>query len=276
MRRSKITTQQIIQDFQQIHGDTYDYSKVEYNTMHKKVIIICQEHGEFLQTPNAHIRQKQGCNKCCINNRTQNQKDTTESFINKSKQIHGNRYDYTLTEYGSNAHDKVKIICKEHGVFEQTPNAHLCKKGCMLCVRKVCKNQKVLKLTLLEKFIINASKLHNNKYDYSKFLVQNAKQKGIIICPTHGEFLMNINNHISGKQKCKKCIEKKSCYYNIITAEKNKTIWSSISAILYVVILTDGVNEWLKIGVSKRKLSNRPFVDWEIVEEILKIRKIIK
>lgn len=136
MRRSKITTQQIIQDFQQIHGDTYDYSKVEYNTMHKKVIIICQEHGEFLQTPNAHIRQKQGCNKCCINNRTQNQKDTTESFINKSKQIHGNRYDYTLTEYGSNAHDKVKIICKEHGVFEMSPNSHLIGSNCPQCSKR--------------------------------------------------------------------------------------------------------------------------------------------
>ena len=196
MRRSKITTQQIIQDFQQIHGDTYDYSKVEYNTMHKKVIIICQEHGEFLQTPNAHIRQKQGCNKCCINNRTQNQKDTTESFINKSKQIHGNRYDYTLTEYGSNAHDKVKIICKIHGVFNQEPSNHLKGSGCPNCTYNIGNT---------EKFIKKSSLIHNNKYDYSLVKYTQNKKPVKIICPLHGVFEQTPDKHSNRKHGCPNC-----------------------------------------------------------------------
>ena len=65
-RRSKITNQQIIQDFNLIHGNKYDYSLVEYSTMHNKVKIICPIHGEFQQTPNAHMRQKQGCKKCAL------------------------------------------------------------------------------------------------------------------------------------------------------------------------------------------------------------------
>ena len=48
----------------EVHGDRYDYSKVEYVKMHDKVIIICSYHGEFTQTPHAHTRQKQGCPIC--------------------------------------------------------------------------------------------------------------------------------------------------------------------------------------------------------------------
>jgi len=180
----------------------------------------------------------------------------TEYFINKAKEIHGDRYDYSLVNYIK--HDnKITIICPIHGIFSQTPNAHLSKKGCKKCGYRTSLKEKPIRLSLLDNFLINANKIHSNKYDYSKFLVNNAKTKGIIICPTHGEFLMNINNHISGKQKCKKCIEKKSCYYNIENAVKYEQEWSNTPAILYVVLLTNGVDNWLKIGVSRRKLSNR-------------------
>lgn len=57
---------------------------------------------------------------------------TTENFIEKAKQIHGNKYDYSLVEYKNNK-TKVKIICPIHGVFEQTPNCHLSLQGCPKC-----------------------------------------------------------------------------------------------------------------------------------------------
>ena len=38
------------------HGNKYDYSKVEYVNSQTKVCIICPEHGEFWQTPSAHVR----------------------------------------------------------------------------------------------------------------------------------------------------------------------------------------------------------------------------
>lgn len=137
MRRSKITTEQIIENFRSIHGDMYNYDLVEYKTMHTKVVIQCSIHGEFKQTPNAHIRQNQGCPKCAITYNVQKQKDTTKDFILKAKEIHGNRYDYSKVEYGNNAHDKVIIICKEHGEFLMSPNSHLSKKSnCIKCARK--------------------------------------------------------------------------------------------------------------------------------------------
>ena len=49
---------------------------------------------------------------------------TTKKFIDKAKNIHKDKYDYSLVEY-INSKTKVKIICKEHTVFEQKPNTFI-------------------------------------------------------------------------------------------------------------------------------------------------------
>ena len=48
----------------EVHGDKYDYSKVEYTKALNKVTIICPTHGEFEQTPSSHISAAQGCPMC--------------------------------------------------------------------------------------------------------------------------------------------------------------------------------------------------------------------
>lgn len=55
-------------------------------------------------------------------------------------------------------------------------------------------------------FLKHAKKIHNNIYDYSKFVYIHSKIKSIIICPIHGEFLQSPNNHISKKQNCPRCV----------------------------------------------------------------------
>lgn len=64
----KLTTEQFIEKAKIIHGDKYDYSKVEYKNTDTKVCIICPEHGEFWQTPYKHIKRQQGCSKCKMSN----------------------------------------------------------------------------------------------------------------------------------------------------------------------------------------------------------------
>jgi hypothetical protein len=66
-------------------------------------------------------------------------KHTTESFILKAKTIHGERYDYSLIDY--NPKNKVKIICKEHGIFEQSPYRHIEGQGCPQCGNKLCRKK---------------------------------------------------------------------------------------------------------------------------------------
>lgn len=60
----RTTIDTFLERAKEIHGDRYDYSKVEYQTTEKKVIIICREHGEFLMRPRAHYADKRGCPKC--------------------------------------------------------------------------------------------------------------------------------------------------------------------------------------------------------------------
>jgi hypothetical protein len=58
------TTEEFIREARRVHGDRYDYSKVEYKTSHEKVEIVCMEHGSFWQTPPNHF--KSGCPGCAV------------------------------------------------------------------------------------------------------------------------------------------------------------------------------------------------------------------
>ena len=109
-----------------IHNNQYDYSKVEYKTARKKVNIICLEHGLFSQVPDSHLRGN-GCPKCA-----NIYSPTTKEWIEKAVKVHGNRYDYSMSVY-KKTHSKVSIICKEHGVFLQTPSNHLNGNNCPKC-----------------------------------------------------------------------------------------------------------------------------------------------
>lgn len=62
--KKTMTRDEFIERARKVHGDKYDYSKVEYKGMLEKVCIICPEHGEFWQTPSNHINCLAGCPKC--------------------------------------------------------------------------------------------------------------------------------------------------------------------------------------------------------------------
>jgi len=181
-------TEQFIEKAKLKHCDKYDYSKVEYIKANDKVIIICREHGEFLQTPQKHLSG--GCILCGYLSITNNK----ELFILKSKKIHDDKYDYSQVEYINN-NINVKIICKEHGEFLQLPRTHLSGSGCTLC--KI-KNLRKRLISNKDEFIEKAKEKHGNKYDYNKVEYIDSKTKVIIICKKHSEFLQTPTGHLSG------------------------------------------------------------------------------
>ena len=128
---TKWTTESFTARAEQIHNNFYNYSKTQYTGIDTHVIITCPEHGDFKQTPYMHL-QGQGCPKCGILKRAKAQTLNTEEFVEKAKQIHGNKYDYSKVDYKTRS-ERVIIICSKHGEFLQTPADHLDKCGCPRC-----------------------------------------------------------------------------------------------------------------------------------------------
>ena len=124
--------EKFIKKAKKVHNDKYDYSKVDYVNARTKVCIICPEHGEFWQTPYVHIISKYGCPKCGKKAASTNEALSTEDFIEKAKQIHGDKYDYSEAQYKTSK-SLIKIICPKHGEFWQTPDSHLHGSGCQRC-----------------------------------------------------------------------------------------------------------------------------------------------
>jgi very-short-patch-repair endonuclease len=185
------TNKEFIENSKEIHGDKYDYSKVEYKNCKEYIIIICKIHGEFLQSPSNHKNGK-GCIKCLKKYKN------TEEFILFSKKIHNDKYDYSKVEY-KNMNEKVIIICKIHGEFLQSPSNYTMGKGCSKCSGRYTLSN--------DEFIKKCINKHDDKYDYSKVEYKNCKENIIIICKKHGEFIQGGDSHLRGSG-CPLCINK--------------------------------------------------------------------
>ncbi len=188
-KKIKPGLERFIHKSQLIHGDKYDYSKVNYKSCKENIEIICPEHGNFITSPDSHINQKTGCKECKL------PKITTENFIEELKIIHNNKYDYSKTIY-TKSKNLIIIICPDHGEFKKTANAHKKGDGCSKCYGNYSFTN--------EEFIKRVSLVHNNKYDYSKTNYSGSRNEIIIICPKHGEYTQIADCHTMG-QNCPKC-----------------------------------------------------------------------
>lgn len=187
------TTQSFIEKAKSIHGDKYDYSKVEYVNNRVKVYITCPKHGLFLQTPKDHLNGC-GCPLCFYERCGDLRKKDFASFVKQCNIIHNNKYDYSNSNY-VNAHEKIIITCPIHGDFKQAPINHLQGQGCPLCANK---KKGEWRRSNTKEFIEKAKKVHGNRYDYSKSVYINNHSKICIICPEHGEFWQKPNDHLRG------------------------------------------------------------------------------
>jgi hypothetical protein len=195
------SNEQWLQEAIKVHGDKYNYDKVKYINNRTKVCIICSIHGEFFQTPDMHIRLKYGCKKCSTQLlKEKNKKAYAQMFMQKAKNVHNNKYKYSVPLYFS-AIDKIEIICSIHGNFKQIANQHLQGSGCPKCADKL---RKISKTKPLNSFINDSKIIHGDKYDYSRVEYVNSRTNVCIICPEHGKFFQTPNNHLRGAG-CIKC-----------------------------------------------------------------------
>lgn len=237
----KLTQEEFIIRSNKIHNNKYNYSKSVFRNVRTKVIIICPEHGEFEQNPKNHYTG-QGCPKCyttlykddlnflnydkyiylnldmkriksnyqlkfkdketgyiyyqsCKHHKDKNKpiKIDTQFLINEMNKVWNYKYEYLTNMEFHYITDKIQIKDKvSKDIFEYEIYRHL--------IEKMEPNE----LTL-NRFKIKSNEIHDNKYDYSKVNFSMNKDKVIIICPDHGEFIQCVSNHVNLGQGCPEC-----------------------------------------------------------------------
>lgn len=185
--KRKMNTTSFIQQATVKHKNIYDYSLVKYKSSQETVDIICPKHGIFRQTPEHHLKGC-GCPKCAIEQKAKERTYTTKEFIEKANIIFDNLYNYSKVDYIDST-TPVDIICKEHGLFLQTPASHLQGHGCPYC--KASKGSLLIK-SYLESLNVNVQfeqTLHysNNRWGYADFITN----KGIIEFDGEQHFVLN-------------------------------------------------------------------------------------
>ena len=214
----KMTRETFIKRAREIHGNKYDYSKVIWVDKFTEVIIVCPIHGEFKQIPKYHFYQ-QGC-KECSKLTMGSERLSLKRFLEKAREVHGYRYDYSLIEGFRNNREKLPIICKEHGVFMQSAHAHTdSRQGCPECGKLIVGEAHEGRRLTNEEFVEKANGVHGNRYDYSLVNYKDAKTPVIIICKKHGQFEQIPNYHLSGCG-CQLCFEEKRGQSSLISYDE--------------------------------------------------------
>lgn len=226
---NKLNTQAFIERSTKIWGSKYDYSKTEYIDSTHKVCIVCPLHGEFQQIPSNHY--KYGCGACGrslnVRNRELNSR-CKQKFVEKSCQIHQNKYTYLRSEY-IDAVTKIVITCLTHGDFAVSPNNHLRGKGCPSCGLEV---SRVSRLKPYDEYLEKFKILYDNKYDYSKVKWNGSSSAISVICQQHGAYTILPYLHIRGKG-CPKCSNR----YSKISIE-----WLSYMEVSYNTTIQHALN----------------------------------
>lgn len=153
-----------------------------------------------------------------------------------------------------NKRTKFTITCPDHGDFEQEPDAHLKGQGCPTCAE--ANKGKTRSDNVAKTWVARASKVHNNKYDYSKFVYTKAHLKATITCPIHGDFIKGINAHMMG-QGCPECVHK---------GYHDEKFYRGKPTILYYIRLFNGL---YKIGITSESINKRYSGEFTIDFEVL-------
>jgi len=180
-----------------VHGGKFSYVDSSYRTASGKVSIICPVHGEFRQTAQKHLGG-QGCPSCSPRWTLYSK----ETFVEKSKEKHGDRFDYSKSNY-INAKTKIEIICPIHGSFWQIPKSHFLNGyGCRKCSMKVVHDSQ---RRSQQDFLAKCKILHGDLYSYEKVDYKTARKKVIITCEKHGDFKITPDSHLTGRCGCPQC-----------------------------------------------------------------------
>lgn len=180
------------------HGDLYSYDDLEYSNISKPVKIRCLIHEDFFQIPRNHLNGS-GCPECGKTKRNKSILVGTKRFIEKSREVHGKKYDYSKSKY-EGSRKEIIVICGEHGEFLITPAHHYIGSGCKKCSKSYKRST--------QEFIDDSIKIHSDKYEYDKTIFYSTDSPVKIRCKKHGYFKQKAARHLNG-HGCPRCSESK-------------------------------------------------------------------
>lgn len=217
IKKNTSNTETFIEKAIKIHGDLYDYSFVEYTTSDCIIKIICNkdDHQVFEQSAGHHL-QGQGCKKCAYEKYSGTNRLSQDDFIKKALEVHGDKYDYSITKY-INSDTNINVICKKnnHGIFTIRPDGFLDKGGCKLCVNKSegkVYDELIKKYNIQKQFKPKWCKNEiTNKYLPFDFVIEDYK----IIIEVDGEqHFRQVRNWLSPEEMHKRDLYKMNCANN--------------------------------------------------------------
>lgn len=261
MKFQSSTKEEFVKKAKLVHGDKYDYCKVNYIGSAIKVVIICPEHGEFEQTPHGHLSGK-GCFKCAGKNMT------TEDFIKKARKIYGDRYDYSKSVY-TLSRNLITIICPKHGEFNITANSHLRNHECVKCRYE---NHPSRPKYTKEQLIKRCRKVWGDRFDLSELVYTGIRDSHRIKCNKCGSYFNQILDSLLN-QKSDGC---RNCSPN---ARWTRTNWvefcngkDRLDPMVYIVNFFDDNESFIKIGITSRSIHERlveyPF-EYKVIKTII-------
>lgn len=196
MANHKLTNDEVIKRIKEQYGNKIDTSKVDYQGIRQKITLICPKHGEYSKRASDVFKGKGECPKCKRNMLT------LDEFKFKANQTYHGKYDLSKVSFKS-THDKITLICPEHGEFVKEVREFLNGQGCPKCTGR---NKTV------DDVIKDFTNTHRDKYDYSMITeYRNNRQKLPIMCHEkdadgneHGIFYQDYTTHKKG-HGCQKC-----------------------------------------------------------------------
>lgn len=195
----KLTQQEFVEKALSRAPRYVDLSQFVYTNSAGKSTAICPEHGPFITSANA-LMNRIGCPKCALISRSAKRRMTIEEFLSRSKEVHGDTYDYSRVNFRGATHH-VTIVCKQHGEFLQLPTQHMAGQGCRLCghLRIGAKSRLEVK-----EVVSRLRGIHGDRYVYDKVGERNGK-KLTVTCREHGDFTATLTNLLHNQSGCPEC-----------------------------------------------------------------------
>lgn len=181
------------------YKDSLSYVSGTYNGIDSLYTFKCDKHGEITKTVKGW--KTAGCEGCSYDLRGMARRNSREDIQTRLKELYGNKFEFELGEDVS-SESKLKMICPVHGATEHMVQTALGGKlGCRKC-RAILQSKDMT--MSFDEFKSKAISIWGDKYSYEKSVYVGSKNKLIVTCPEHGDFLSRPNDLLSG-HGCPKC-----------------------------------------------------------------------